>query len=888
MLKKHDRWTGRKLRQTYLENLRPLDNQRFDVPLVYISALQDLCRNQGKPSKAQKSDKGNSAEKTTYWIHPDNITEVKSILMLHLPVLHAAKTFQPSDAAVSSIYLDNSNFDLYTGLLQKDEMAETIQLDWRGTSNETSVKKEVYHANEQGGTFAKNEFSIDQSQVTGFLSSQSTADQLTFEKNKASLATANDIQGTIQQKKLEPILRIFYHRTAFRLSEAQHIHLDTDLAFIREDHLDGKKRREENDWRRAEVGIDYPFHYVTPEDILRFPYGILETELRSAAPAWLTSLVESHLVHEVPRFNRYLHGVSHFYRVALVPWWLSELETDIRKPRTENFGLTRSRSFKPLIDGQYKRLATPKQSEKKKKPVVTVKGEEYAMVDMEQLNHSKSVTQPLLPQDKSASNNSSTANLKGAVQFYENKEVTDSKGNLISSKKISDPPVDLESGKPVKKLKVDPKTFFSNERTFISWLQFCALLLTVALNLLNFGDTTSRIVGGVFIGVSASVAIYALYRFEKRAWMISHRSLGRYDDLWGPAVLCVVLVVALIMRDLDGISNEYPSEHSNHSQRAFHPEICNDAQGDAVKTGRLKYAFSYLKPFILLITVSACLLGCIYRPFHVQEIFCSLSFIPQDLCESFVLPDFSRLVQTQAFFLDRMTQSKVCLELKWFELATRELHATLKTRDGWLHSDLLKSKLQQYSGRVRQVEHALRSVHAQTQAVMDRLMARSAYLLQSKVTLKKGSNQQALGALYEHTMLLVEDELRRLILAIERTRALIFLLEEDLYAIHEIIFQEKKHQLSVKPNKVMHRLMTIAGSNTPCLIQDTVDLLTMFDAERRKGCEKLLLLLDKLESFQMDLVELRSLVMSPIFVPDAIPLEIHIESIRKTIERLKK
>lgn len=29
--------------------------------------------------------------------------------------------------------------------------------------------------------------------------------------------------------------------------------------------------------------------------------------------------------------------------------------------------------------------------------------------------------------------------------------------------------------------------------------------------------------------------------------MISHRSLGRYDDLWGPAVLCVVLVVALIV-----------------------------------------------------------------------------------------------------------------------------------------------------------------------------------------------------------------------------------------------------------------------------------------------------------------------------------------------------
>ncbi|ORE06157.1 hypothetical protein BCV72DRAFT_207893, partial [Rhizopus microsporus var. microsporus] len=121
----------------------------------------------------------------------------------------------------------------------------------------------------------------------------------------------------------------------------------------------------------------------------------------------------------------------------------------------------------------------------------------------------------------------------------------DSKGNLLSKKSLAET-VDLESGekKKVIKVKVDPKTFFANERTFIAWLQFCALLLTVALNLLNFGDSVSRIVGGVFIGVSGSVAIYALYRFEKRAWMISRKDPGRYDDLWGPAVLCVVLVIA--------------------------------------------------------------------------------------------------------------------------------------------------------------------------------------------------------------------------------------------------------------------------------------------------------------------------------------------------------
>ena len=71
---------------------------------------------------------------------------------------------------------------------------------------------------------------------------------------------------------------------------------------------------------------------------------------------------------------------------------------------------------------------------------------------------------------------------------------------------------------PVKKVKVEPKVFFSNERTFIAWLQFCALLLSVALNLLNFGDQVSRIAGALFMGISAGIAIYALYQFERRAW----------------------------------------------------------------------------------------------------------------------------------------------------------------------------------------------------------------------------------------------------------------------------------------------------------------------------------------------------------------------------------
>jgi SPX domain protein involved in polyphosphate accumulation len=138
ILKKHDKWTHLNLKQEFVRKLRekPLDKQRFDVAIIYISALHDICRNRGKQSPGNSASGGdqNAFERATakYWIHPDNITEVKAIIMLHLPVLifNKDKKWEPSDSAISSTYFDNPNFDLYTGRLQRDEGAEAIRFRW--------------------------------------------------------------------------------------------------------------------------------------------------------------------------------------------------------------------------------------------------------------------------------------------------------------------------------------------------------------------------------------------------------------------------------------------------------------------------------------------------------------------------------------------------------------------------------------------------------------------------------------------------------------------------------------------------------------------------------------------------------------------------------------
>ncbi|CAO3699880.1 unnamed protein product [Rhizopus stolonifer] len=583
IIKKHDKYTDLDLQQIFIPRLRskPLDKQRFDVALVFISALHDLCKQRGKvrtstvqnPLNVQSLDDSSNTSK--YWVHPDNITEVKSIIMLHLPVLfqHPEKRYESSDAARSNVYLDNQDFSLYTSVLQRDDDAETLRFNWQGSSATSTVHAErsTHKAHWLDGASVKDRIELTKDDIARFLSGHLSASEYSnrLRSKGADPKTvdqanfvASGIQNSIKSKHLEPVCRVFYHRTTFQLPEDEEVQvkMDSDVAFIREDNFMRARRRGPNDWRRPDVDIDHPFSYLHESEVLRFPYAVLEAK---GSPEWLMNLLESHLVHEVPRFSKYLHGASYLFRdrLPLLPWWLSEMEVDIRKPRATNFGLSRSKSFKPMVDGQYRRVMA---AEDLRMNIVSEQDENNKKV---LLDRSKSINdwdnRPHRMQSTLVHKGDDPLNY-GPLKRTERKEdgplgeaIVFSKGDIrldMNDKRLFESsgmyvkdPNDPNSVIPVKKVKVEPKVFFSNERTFISWLQFCALLLSVALNLLNFGDQVSRIAGALFIGISAGVAIYALYQFERRAWMINRRIVGRYDDLWGPAVLCVLLVGALVV-----------------------------------------------------------------------------------------------------------------------------------------------------------------------------------------------------------------------------------------------------------------------------------------------------------------------------------------------------
>lgn len=277
-------------------------------------------------------------------------------------MFNPSKEFEPKDSAISSIYYDNpETWELYMGRLQKTEGAEAIRLRWYGgMETETIfVERKTHREDWTGEKSVKARFSIKEKNVNAFLNGTMAVEGV-FEKMRkegkrdekeiANLEQlAREIQYRVLTRKLVPVTRSFYNRTAFQLpGDARvRISLDTELTMTREDNMDGRDRAG-NDWRRTDIGIDYPFNQLPPEDVERFPYAVLEVKLQTQAgqepPEWVRELISSHLVEAVPKFSKFIHGTATLFptRIHLLPFWMPQMDVDIRKEAVQtNFGIQR-------------------------------------------------------------------------------------------------------------------------------------------------------------------------------------------------------------------------------------------------------------------------------------------------------------------------------------------------------------------------------------------------------------------------------------------------------------------------------------------------------------------------------------------------------------------
>ncbi|KAI7870535.1 VTC domain-containing protein [Spinellus fusiger] len=559
IIKKHDKMTGWSLKPMFgvRLNAKPFYAENYDALIVRISSLYDRVRTRGKERGGDASAGGKQAafvrNTTKYWVHPDNITELKLIILKHLPVLvfNPNKEFSQEDSAITSIYYDNDEFDLYTGRLEKTEGAEAIRMRWYGgmNSNTIFVERKTHREDWTGEKSVKARFPIKEKYLNSFLKGEYTTEEL-FAKTKEQghksekeleelEQLAQEVQYRVLTKRLYPMMRTFYNRTAFQLpGDARvRISLDTELSLIREDN-EGYPRSGEH-WRRMDIGVDWPFKQLHDKDICRFPYAVLEVKLQThvgqAPPAWVVELVNSHLVESVPKFSKFIHGCATLLedKMYQLPFWLPQMDTDIRKPPNTSFGVSRPEMIEI---GMPESLLDPAEAE--------------AEAEAEEREYRTEVTLGEPVEEYQQQKPSTLAKILSPPGLRN--LVKRSKGKFVSP---SDKPVTISATtstaatarQPIIQRAPPVKSYFANERTFLHWLQFTLLLGGLAIGLLNFSDRVGRVSAGFFTLVSLSVMVYALYIYHIRTSRVERRDIGDYSDKYAPATLTMLLMAAILI-----------------------------------------------------------------------------------------------------------------------------------------------------------------------------------------------------------------------------------------------------------------------------------------------------------------------------------------------------
>lgn len=575
ILKKHDKTTKFALKPIFQVrlNAKPFYKDNYDKLIVKLSKLYDLVRTRGNPVQGDSSAGGSQQnfvrQTTKYWVHPDNITELKLIILKHLPVLvfNADKEFDQEDAAITSIYFDNKDMDLYYGRLRKDEGAEAIRLRWYGgmKSDQIFVERKTHREDWTGEKSVKARFALKENKVNSFLRGEFTATQA-FEKarkdGKKSLkeidnleALAKEVQYSVLKHKFRPVMRSFYNRTAFQLpGDARvRISLDTELTMVREDNFDGHDRTNGN-WRRMDIGVDYPFSQLPEKDVCRFPYAVLEVKLQTQMgqepPAWVRDLVTSHLVEAVPKYSKFIHGGATLLtdRVNLLPFWYPQMDVDIRKPKIEqDYGILR----------QQNRIKSSSSGEDLDEEELLGDdfGRRYSSVhfsnDINPLEEDLDEQSPLLLPSSFASRKTDSPVSDFFVRLYGKflHFFNDDRTFTIKPGTNFDLNTTFRSKLPRGKVicvpvRIEPKVYFAAERTFLSWLSIGMIIGATATTLVNYGSKSSLVASiGFFISALFTMA-YATYKYIRRTLAIREKKVTDYADKFGPNMICALLVAS--------------------------------------------------------------------------------------------------------------------------------------------------------------------------------------------------------------------------------------------------------------------------------------------------------------------------------------------------------
>tara|TARA_B100000073_G_scaffold222605_1_gene185359 strand:+ start:70 stop:1821 length:1752 start_codon:yes stop_codon:yes gene_type:complete len=430
-----------------------------------------------------------------FWVQLEDVIALKVEILKRLPIL-LYRDSEKSSPLITSVYLENAEFDVYRTRLLREEGATLVRLRWYGDFREDAdvfVEKKTHYG--PGRRSVKERRRFRRASLASLFDGEGKSD--TCLGNFVNNVKTDEIE----RRGLKPALMTRYSRTAFQFAStnAVRISLDEDLRW--------------SDVRaQGTRAIESPMSYTYTQP---FQYAVLEVKLTSAADgtaAWIEDILATLKAVKVYKFSKYIHGCAKLmpHAVYKLPHWFDE-----------GFEERRAKA----VDEPTSRFASSGSFADLLRTTIT----------------------------------NALGFRKHGVAKEERRSASDGEPDVEApdSRRLQTRHV------PVK---VEPKTFFANERTLLQWLSMAILLLFLGLGLMTLETARSSVSGGtpnvsaaVFGGghshasavcgvIIAPIAvvfmIYALWTFIVRAKRIARREPStRYDDVFGPVALVVILCV---------------------------------------------------------------------------------------------------------------------------------------------------------------------------------------------------------------------------------------------------------------------------------------------------------------------------------------------------------
>ena len=479
-----------------------------------------------------------------YWVHTEHISEVKYAILQHLPVFLQDTMEGDSDSQMTtSIYVDNFALELYRGRLEKSPGAIALRFRWYGPDEPNQivfVERKTHRESWMGEVSVKERFSIREDQVLPLLQGKLNVDE-EIDKLRRKGKKEEDIEEwhklateviqAINSKQLVPTMRTQYTRTAFQIpfDATVRISLDTNLTMINErtkEALSGTR------WYRNEREA-----LISPHEITRFPHAILEIKLQlqdeASTPPWVTELLESGKLLEVHKFSKFIHGCAVLMPkdVYAVPYWVDDV--------TLKESILKSGGGELLVNEQDGGKGRGNRGAGFN---TLLPHDEAGNVKQSYLHKTTETINPLLSKRKSETSNSlvlrsSVGSTKGRHSAHSLRDMDrDSvlrddleanKGHGIHSSCCSDCYENVNGccnscamlcmddcvqmfndndkegsgwfswaasakASHITTQKVEPKLFFANERTFISWLQMAVMMTSISVTVSALAATDRK------------------------------------------------------------------------------------------------------------------------------------------------------------------------------------------------------------------------------------------------------------------------------------------------------------------------------------------------------------------------------------------------------------